>query len=235
MITLDEYTEAAKARLFKLYPANLTQNIDYLLGHHPAPPAAVPPPRPPPPSNSPYLRAPTRGLGIRAAMEKGMAEGRGVNVTPGIHSWDDNVLAVWPRSHLRVTCRRGTVQLTGKWEIAEGSCGSVARANLTHRVPEPGDETMWVRGAEWCFEECDIRCLKGIAVRVTNGWHEIVSGEPLAPFQLFAAVTDAEAAILPSNVSFVLCGLGGVDPERSLRPGHLDPEERQVREGCFDP
>ena len=40
--------------------------------------------------------------------------------------------------------------------------------------------------------------------------------------------TDAEAAILPSNVSFVLCGLGGVDPERSLRPGHLDPEERQV-------
>jgi hypothetical protein len=24
------------------------------------------------------------------------------------------------------------------------------------------------------------------------------------------------------------CGLGGVDPDRALRPGHLDPEERQA-------
>ena len=101
--TVDEYTAAAKARLFKLYPANLTEDLAELLQQASQPPAVPRHPDPPPPSDAPFLRAPARGLGIRAAVEKGMAEGRGVDIAGGTHSWDEDVLAVWlSRFHLHM-------------------------------------------------------------------------------------------------------------------------------------
>jgi hypothetical protein len=227
--TVDEYTAAAKARLFKLYPANLTEDLADLVQQASQPPATPSHPNLPPPSDAPFLRAPARGLGIRAAVEKGMAEGRGVDIAAGTHSWDDDVLAVWPGAHLRVVAQERQVRLVGRWEMAEASSGSIARANLTYRGAEPGDQTVWIRGAgAWSFTDCDLRCLKGVTVRVTNGWREIAAPQPLAPFQLFRAVADPEARVLPASASFARCGLGGVDPDRALRPGHLDPEERQV-------
>ena len=60
-------------------------------------------------------------------------------------------------------------------------------------------------GARWGFEECDIRCFKGNAMRVTNGFKEFINASDRAPFQLYQAVNDPEARVLQSLVERTIC------------------------------
>ena len=159
-----------------------------------------------------------------------MAEGRAVLVESGRHVWGTDIMAVWPsaRLHLRSRVFRGAC-LMGQWEMAECSAGVVAATNLTHSMAEHGEQTVWVRGSTWVFEDCDIRCHKGLAVCVTNGWREIAAAGNLEPLELCRAIDDQKARVIPANSSFHRCGLGGADPDRVGREGHLDPEDRQAR------
>jgi hypothetical protein len=62
-----------------------------------------------------------------------------------------------------------------------------------------------VTGARWGFEECDIRCFKGNAMRVINGFKELIYASDLAPFELYEAVNDPDARVLPSLVERTMC------------------------------
>jgi len=84
--------------------------------------------------------------------------------------------------------------------------------NLSYSAHDFSSQTLLIRGSSWVFSECDIRCFKGVAVRVTNGYHEFASRDELAPFQLFSAVSDPLARVISSNVTLVLCRVGGLDP-----------------------
>jgi len=84
--------------------------------------------------------------------------------------------------------------------------------NLSYSAHDFSSQTLLIRGSSWVFSECDIRCFKGVAVRVTNGYHEFASRDELAPFQLFSAVSDPLARVISSNVTLMLCGVGGLDP-----------------------
>lgn len=175
------------------------------------------------------MQAPARGLTIREAFEEAMAEGRGVRVIGGSHTWGNDILAVWPSAHLHVSCEVAETYLIGLWELAELSQGSITGGNLSYCAHDVSSQTLLVRGSSWVFNRCDIRSFQGVAVRVTNGYQEIASAGELAPFQLSHAFSDPQARVLPSNVSLELCGVGGLDPDRFEREGHLDPEQRQAR------
>ena len=54
---------------------------------------------------------------------------------------------------------------------------------------------------------------------MTNGFREIASPHELTPFELFHAASDPNSRVIAANVSFVACGVGGVDPERSVVVG----------------
>ena len=212
-------------------PRAAEARLIHLLENQTLPPEPSPPPQPPElDTASAPVHVPARGQGIRVGLERAMAQGRAVLVESGQHVWGTDIMAVWPsaRVHLRSRVFRGAC-LMGQWEMSECSGGVVAATNLTHSMAEHGEQTVWVRGSTWVFEDCDIRCYKGLAVRVTNGWREIAAAGNLEPLELCRAIDDQKARVIPANSSFHRCGLGGADPDRVGREGHLDPEDRQAR------